>query len=60
MPEIIDVLEAEVGTKCEQVHFGTLVECQDDAICTVIYSNGSTKRVCKKHLRIELNKELDQ
>jgi len=60
MPEIIDVLEAEVGTKCEQIHFGTLIECGNDAICAVIYNNGKQKLVCKKHLRIELNKELDQ
>lgn len=60
MPEIIDILEAEIGTKCEQVIYGTLVECKEDAICGVIYTDGKVKRVCKKHLRIELNKEIDQ
>ena len=60
MPEIIDIMEAEVGSKCERVHFGALVNCEEDAICTVIYDSGKQKRLCKKHLRIELNKENEE
>lgn len=60
MSDIIDVLEAEIGTKCEQTIYGTLVTCQDDALCKVVYTDGKQKFLCKKHLRIELNKEIDQ
>jgi len=60
MSFIIEIQEVGPGEKCTRMINQTELDpCQEDAICAIIYDSGKIEPVCKKHLRRQLNKEIE-